>query len=162
MMKKMNKKWADSSYNIIDNENEKACVWLCDPEVWNEYKTNNSSYAIGSPSVGMYMKAFNQWKDNDENSTTLINKVEDANGYSVGANGEYANSGYWTDNNTIEAGPDNIFMNVRKTWCLASPSASVSADGGTNILFAIGYGNCITNDRYNNTIWMCPVVPLDQ
>ena len=41
-------------------KNEKACVWLCDPEVWNEYKTNNSSYAIKEVQViGMYMKAFN-------------------------------------------------------------------------------------------------------
>ena len=110
-MKAMNPKWAASTNaSSIDLNNEKAVAWLCNPANWKNYKTAEADYAIGSPSVEMYMKAFNVWKTGNKDATNLICKVESANGYSVGANGTYDNDGYWTNANTIEAGPNNIFM----------------------------------------------------
>ena len=159
IMKKMNPKWASSSYSVIDNNNEKASVWLCDPEVWIEYKANSSSYSIGSPSVEMYMKAFNIWKTGNKDSNNLINKIENAKGYSVGSNGEYENSGYWTKDNTIESGPSNIFMKVgNHFWWLASPSSDHSGD----VLFISGYNAYVNGYSYINTYGICPIVPLDQ
>lgn len=44
--------------NTIEQENEHCVAWLCDPDVWNNnYKIDQADYAIGSPSVEMYMKS---------------------------------------------------------------------------------------------------------
>ena len=160
IMKAMNPKWRDSSYSSIDLENEHCVAWLCDPTNWTSYKTAEADYAIGSPSVEMYMKAFNVWKTGNKDATNLVCKVESANGYSVGANGTYANSGYYTNNNTIEAGPNNIFMTVgSKYWWLASPSSNRSS----SVLYVYGrsaYVAYVGTGSYGGTHGVCPVVSL--
>ena len=158
IMKAMNPKWRDSSYSSIDLANEHCVAWLCDPANWTDYKTAEADYAIGSPSVEMYMKAFNVWKTGNKDATNLICKVESENGYSVGANGTYANSGYWTNNNTIEAGPNNIFMTAENNiWWLASPSSNDSdcvLNVGDYHASVNGYYDCSSN------FGVCPVVSL--
>ena len=156
IMKAMNPKWRDSSYSSIDLENEHCVAWLCDPTNWTSYKTTEADYAIGSPSVEMYMKAYNVWKDNNKDSTTLICKIENANGYSVGANGTYDNSGYYTNNNTIEAGSNNIFMTAGTNhWWLASPSSSSSS----YVLYVNGYYAYVRSNP-GSSYGVCPVVSL--
>ena len=126
IMKAMNPKWRDSSYSSIDLENEHCVAWLCDPTNWTNYKTAEADYAIGSPSVEMYMKAYNVWKDNNKDSTTLICKIESkyGYGYSVGAQNSYTWDASNTGKNSIEAGPNNIFMTAGSNyWWLASPSS---------------------------------------
>ncbi len=156
IMKAMNPKWRDSSYSSIDQENEHCVAWLCDPTNWTNYKTAEADYAIGSPSVEMYMKAFNVWKTGNKNATNLICKVENKYGYSVGANGTYANSGYFTNSNTIESGPNNIFMTAGSNyWWLASPSSY----GSGSVLYVRGYAD-VNNNDFNYTYGVCPVVSL--
>ena len=157
IMKAMNPKWRDSSYSSIDKENEHCVAWLCDPTNWINYKTTEADYAIGSPSVEMYMKAFNVWKTGNKDATNLICKVESENGYSVGANGTYANSGYWTNNNTIEAGPNNIFMTAGSNYLwLASPSS----DGTNRVLLVYGSNAYLYSNYCDSTYGVCPVVSL--
>ena len=158
IMKAMNPKWRDSSYSSIDLANEHCVAWLCDPAKWTDYKTAEADYAIGSPSVEMYMKAFNVWKTGNKDATNLICKVESENGYSVGANGTYANSGYWTNNNTIEAGPNNIFMTAENNiWWLASPSSNDS-----DCVLNVGDYHANVNGYYasSSNLGVCPVVSL--
>ena len=155
-MKAMNPKWAASTNaSSIDLDNEKGVAWLCNPANWTNYKTAEADYAIGSPSVEMYMKAYNVWKDNNKDSTTLICKIGNANGYSVGANGTYDNSGYYTNSSTIEAGPNNIFMTADNFWWLASPSL-------VNYRSVLGvHGRSASvNYYYGGTYGVCPVVSL--
>ena len=157
IMKAMNPKWRDSSYSSIDLKNEHCVAWLCDPTNWTSYKTAEADYAIGSPSVEMYMKAYNVWKTGNKDATNLVCKVESANGYSVGANGNYANSGYYTASDTIEAGPNNIFMTAGSNWWwLASPSS----DNYNIVLLVNGNGANVYRDSYSNTNGVCPVVSL--
>ena len=157
IMKAMNPKWRDSSYSSIDLKNEHCVAWLCNPANWTEYKTLEADYAIGSPSVEMYMKAFNVWKTENKNATNLICKVESANGYSVGANGTYDNSGYYTNRNTIEAGPNNIFMTAGDNWWwLASPSSRNHND----VLYVNGDRANVDTDAYDGAWGLCPVVSL--
>ena len=159
IMKSMNQKWRDSSYSSIDLENEHCVAWLCDPDVWNaKYRTEEADYAIGSPSVEMYMKAYNVWKDNNKDSTTLICKIGSRKfGYLVGANGTYANSGYYTNDNTIEAGPNNIFMTSGTNWWwLASPSSS----GSDRVLYVTGDNAKVYYAGYNIAYGCCPIVSL--
>ena len=154
IMLAMNPKWRDSSYSGIDKKNEYCVAWLCDPKNWTNYKTAEADYAIGSPSVEMYMKAYNLWKTGNKDATNLlVCKVESANGYSVGAYGNYNNSGLSTYGYTIEAGPNNIFMTA-DYWWLASPS-SYSSD---NVL---GVGGALVGSGAFNLAWgLCPVVSL--
>ena len=132
IMKTMNPKWRDyptAGANTIDLENEHCVAWICDPVNWTDYKTTEADYAIGSPSVEMYMKAFNVWKAGNKDATNLICKVESANGYSVGANEIYDNDGYYTNRKAIEEGPNNIFMTAGSNyWWLASPSSHANYD----------------------------------
>ena len=158
IMKAMNPKWRDyptAGANTIDKENEHCVAWLCDPTNWTNYKTTEADYAIGSPSVEMYMKAFNVWKTGNKDATNLICKIGNANGYSVGANGTYANSGYYTNSNTIESGPNNIFMTAGNYWWLASPSS----DRSSAVLIVYGYDAGVSSN--NSGAWgLCPVVSL--
>ena len=156
-MKAMNPKWAASTNaSSIDLANEKAVAWLCNPANWTDYKTEEADYAIGSPSVEMYMKAYNVWKTGNKDATNLICKVESANGYSVGTNGTYENDGSYTNNNTIEAGPNNIFMTIGDHWWLASPS-SYAYDG---VLLVSGYIVGVGYGGYGGAFGVCPVVSL--
>ena len=161
IMKAMNPKWRDYptvGANTIDLENEHCVAWLCDPEVWNDnYKTDQADYAIGSPSVEMYMKAYNVWKTGNKDATNLICKVEGKNGYSVGANNTYDNSGYYTNNNTIEVGPKNIFMTSGTNYCwLASPSSGYNFA----VLYVSGRNERVGGLTYSDNIGVCPIVSL--
>ena len=162
IMKKMNPMWRDyhpnAEANEIDLTNEHCVAWLCDPENWINYKTAQADYAIGSPSVEMYMKAYNVWKTGDRNATNLICNVESAKGYSVGANGTYDNSGDYTSNNTIEPGPNNIFMTSGSNYyCwLASPSSY----GSRLVLVVNGNDANVSYYYYDSLFGVCPVVSL--
>ena len=161
IMKAMNPKWRDyptAGANTIDLVNEHCVAWLCDPVNWTDYKTEEADYAIGSPSVEMYMKAFNVWKTGNKDATNLICKVESKYGYSVGANGTYDNSGYHTNDNTIEAGPNNIFMTKYGYWWLAS----TSYNSLNNVLIVFGDHAFVLGNHYSDAYGygVCPVVSL--
>lgn len=106
----------------------------------------------------MYMKAFNIWKTGNKDSNNLINKIENSNGYSVGSNGEYENSGLNTNENTIEPGPNNIFMTKGEHgWYLASTSSC------NNYSMRYVYGNnAFIGNGAGAEGGICPIVPLDQ
>ena len=156
-MKAMNPKWAASTNaSSIDLNNEKAVAWLCNPANWTNYKTAEVDYAIGAPSVEMYMKAYNVWKDNNKDSTTLICKIGSAVGYSVGTNGTYDyNSGYSTSN-TIEVGPNNIFMTARSDYWMASPSSG----GPDYVLLVSGTSTVVNFNSYSREYGVCPIVSI--
>ena len=157
IMKAMNPKWRDSSYSSIDLANEHCVAWLCDPKNWTNYKTEEADYAIGGPSIEMYMKAYNVWKTGNKDATNLVCKVESANGYSVGVNGTYDNTGYYTNRGKIEAGPNNIFRTVEENyWWLASPSSRYYDE-------IINVGNKYTGAGFTTFLYtpgVCPVVSL--
>ncbi len=165
MMKRMNPLWRDTTANSssIDLENEHCVAWLCDPAEWSSQKNNTySSFAIGSPSVEMYMKAFNVYKTGNKNATNLICKIGNANGYSVGANGSYTWNGsdeYYTGNDAIQPGPNNVFMTSGDNyWWLASPSSYYS----NNVLNVHGNYAYVNYGGYYYADGVCPVVPLDR
>ena len=164
IMKAMNPKWRDYptvGANTIDLENEHCVAWLCDPEVWNDnYKTDQADYAIGSPSVEMYMKAYNVWKDNNKDSTALICKIGNQYGYSLGTQNNYLWNGsteYFTGNNSIEAGPYNIFMTAGDNyWWLASPSSY----DNQRVVYVFGNYAGMGDADYRGGYGVCPIVSL--
>ncbi len=49
------------------NDNEKAAAWLCAPSVWKAYADSSivGSYAIGAPSIEMYVASYNDVAHNN-------------------------------------------------------------------------------------------------
>lgn len=151
MMRRMNPKWRDSDYSDIDLPNERGVAWLCDPINWMNYKTENSSFAIGSPSVEMLIKAFNLWKTGNENADILGCIVDSANGYSL------LNNGSSTVAAQIAPGPNGVFNNSsdKKTW-LCSPSS-----GDSESILYDRYGLYVESASRYTILWYSPVVPID-
>ena len=157
-MRKMNPKWNEYSIknsNKIDSRGEKVVSYLCDTIKWSDYKMEGiSSYAIGSPSVEIYMSAYNIWF---ENETKLVCKVNDNYGYTVGGNGEFTittwnTNIYSTHNNSM----DEFFGITNESIWLASPSS-----GNSDWVLALDPNYKCLRAIMNTTINVCPVVPLD-
>lgn len=141
-MKKLNPLWKNSSVGVaIDTGTERCVSWLLDPKIWSNYKGEGCEYAVGAPSLEMFVRSYNIWKDNNETSGSLCCTVSTetgrytGTGYKVGVNNSYLNYGLSTANNTIASGPAGIFGNLIKNglW-LASPTYR-------DLVFCAGYNN---------------------
>ena len=137
LIKKMNPLWATKGNTVeaetttISNLNEQAAAWLCDPSKWTAYcDTDKANYAIGGPSVEMYVKSYNQ--THGDNALGCQYQTNDAPGYGYKVNGTIQNSGWSTNNDTLDYSMTYKSMycgqNGNKTgaWWLASPSARAS------------------------------------
>ena len=137
LIKKMNPLWATKGNTVaaktttISNENEQAAAWLCDPSKWTAYcDTDKANYAIGGPSVEMYVKSYNQTHGDDALGCQY--QTNDAPGYGYKVNGTIQSSGWYTYNDTLDYSMTYKSMycgqNGNKTgnWWLASPSANYS------------------------------------
>ena len=111
------------------------------------------------------MKAYNVWKYNNKDITNategLICKIGSEYGYSVGAQGSYTLNGsneYYTGNNSIEAGPNNIFMTAGtfNYWWWASPCSA----NNRGVLRVNGYRVFVGNGGNDNGSGVCPVVSI--
>ena len=137
LIKRMNPLWATKGNTVaaetttISNPNEQAAAWLCDPSKWTAYcDTDKANYAIGGPSVEMYVKSYNQTHGDDALGCQYqTNKVP---GYFYKVKDTIQNGGWYTNENTLDYSMTYKSMycgqNGNKTgaWWLASPSARVS------------------------------------
>ena len=112
----------------ISNPNEQAAAWLCDPSKWTAYcDTDKANYAIGGPSVEMYVKSYNQTHGDDALGCQY--QTNDVPGYIYKVNNTIQNGGWYTNNDTLDYSMTYKSMycgqNGNKTgaWWLASPSA---------------------------------------
>ena len=139
LIKRMNPLWATKGNTVaaktttISNENEQAAAWLCDPSKWTAYcDTDKANYAIGGPSVEMYVKSYNQTHGDDALGCQY--QTNDVPGYIYKVNNTIQNGGWYTNNDTLDYSMTYKSMycgqNGKKTgsWWLASPSANSSAD----------------------------------
>ena len=133
LIKKMNPLWATKGNTVaaktttISNENEQAAAWLCDPSKWTAYcDTDKANYAIGGPSVEMYVKSYNQ--THGDNTLGCQYQTNDAPGYGYKRYGTIQNHGWFTYSDTLDYSMTYKSMycgqNGNKTgaWWLASPS----------------------------------------
>ena len=175
LIKRMNPLWATKENTVaaetttISNENEQAAAWLCDPSKWTAYcDTDKANYAIGGPSVEMYVKSYNQAYNGitDSNVYTLgaTYRATSAPGYIYtlnGAQSTISNDDYWTGNDSLNYTRYNSMycgQNGNKTgyWWLASPSASYSRH-----VCGVNGGSAGLGDRYSNGSYgVSPLVSL--
>ena len=167
LIKRMNPLWATKGNTVaaktttISNQNEQAAAWLCDPSKWTAYcDTDKANYAIGGPSVEMYVKSYNQTHGDDALGCQY--QTNNVPGYIYKVNNTIQNNGWNTNSDTLDYSMKYKSMycgqNENKTgfWWLASPSAhssiSVCDVGGSNARL---YGN---NYYYDDVV--SPLVSL--
>jgi len=137
LIKRMNPLWATKGNTVaaktttISNQNEQAAAWLCDPSKWTAYcDTDKANYAIGGPSVEMYVKSYNQTHGDDALGCQY--QTNTVPGYIYKVKDTIQNSGWYTNDNTLDYSMTYKSMycgqNGNKTgaWWLASPSARAS------------------------------------
>ena len=166
LIKRMNPLWATKENTVeaetttISNPNEQAAAWLCDPSKWTAYcDTDKANYAIGGPSVEMYVKSYNQ--THGDNALGCQYQTNDAPGYGYKVNGTIQNSGWYTNSDTLDYSMTYKSMycgqngNKTKTgyWWLASPSAY----GSSNVCSVNGD---IAGLNLNSYYYDCGVSPL--
>lgn len=123
VMKQLNPMWRDyptTNANIIDMVNEHCVSWLCDPTQWTRYKTTEAKYAIGAPSVEMFVRAYNVYKQNNVNGNALICGMKNSSGYGVAKGNNSLNTGTLGG---LDSGKGNIFCLDSYQW-LSSPSSN--------------------------------------
>ena len=158
LIKRMNPLWATKGNTVaaetttISNPNEQAAAWLCDPSKWTAYcDTDKANYAIGGPSVEMYVKSYNQTHGDDALGCQY--QTNDVPGYIYKVNNTIQNDGWYTNSNILDYSMTYKSMycgqkgNKTGDWWLASPSArnsidvcDVSGNGGAGLNYG-GYGN---------------------
>ena len=141
-------KWISSYWknnSTSTNPNIKAVAYILDTNAWNPlYRGENAEYAIGGPTVEMFVKS---WNDTHSGDKQIECEAEsNSNGYKVKfANGSYNTyiSGLAQDEyNSIYIKSDN--SNANAMW-LASPSAN-----NNNNLMNANYNGNLNNNNYNN------------
>lgn len=166
MMKKMNKMWDNTeNKNMTSNfyEQENFTMFLCDTTRWTNYlDANKANYAIGSPSIEMYVASYNdvQHPSLGENQKKVDFEYNTPSGvihgYNV-LNGKIDSSDY----NNMYCGKDNTERNY--SWWLASPAEGYNShtidvrDGKLKDGYFKGYYPPETGVTDNG---ICPVVSL--
>ena len=164
-IREMNPTWKKYRNSVAESdwrENEKAAAYLCDTSKWTTYYDSaKANYAIGGPSLEMYADSYN--KTHNSNSliytctpTTETSSTNYGNGYFVGANGTYSNSGYYTNSNTIDTSQNGIYMVSDKYFWLASPSAYYTG----NVSYVRGINANVSSSSLNDTNGVRPLVSL--
>lgn len=167
LIKKMNPLWATKENTVatekttISNQNEQAAAWLCDPSKWTAYcDTDKANYAIGGPSVEMYVKSYNQTHGDDALGCQY--QTNDVPGYIYKVNNTIQNGGWYTNNDTLDYSMTYKSMycgqNGNKTgyWWLASPSAYISS----RVCSVDGFRARLDSYRYSGIYGVSPLVSL--
>ena len=169
--KNMNPVWNAARGTVAQsswNDNEKASAWLCAPSQWTTYvDSTKATYAIGGPSVEMYVASYNDVPHTEVGNYTLgaTYRATSVPGYIYtlnGAQSTISNSDYNTGTDTIDyKGYNSMYAGKNGSkgeyyWWLASPSsyASYNVCGvrGDNAFLGGGY--------YSLTFGVGPLVSL--
>jgi len=167
LIKKMNPLWATKGNTVaaktttISNQNEQAAAWLCDPSKWTAYcDTDKANYAIGGPSVEMYVKSYNQTHGDDALGCQY--QTNNVPGYIYKVNNTIQNDGWYTNSNTLDYSMTYKSMycgqkgNKTGYWWLASPSAYSS-----NVVCSVYGDNAyLSGDYYYGSNGVSPLVSL--
>ena len=167
LIKRMNPLWATKGNTVaaetttISNPNEQAAAWLCDPSKWTAYcDTDKANYAIGGPSVEMYVKSYNQTHGDDALGCQY--QTSYVPGYIYKVNNTIQNDGWYTNSNILDYSMTYKSMycgqNGKKTgaWWLASPSARDSS----NVCVVSGGNANLCHSISSNDYGVSPLVSL--
>ena len=152
--------------NLLVYNNEKAAALLCSPSQWTSYvDSSKANYAIGGPSVEMYVASYNQVSHTTGNYTLgATYRAINAPGYIYTLNGKQStisNDDYWIGDNTLDyKGYNSMYAGQNGTksgyWWLASPSSNDSS----NVCHVYGNFASLNSSYYNYAGGAGPLVSL--
>ena len=169
-VREMNPLWAKERGSIENwNNNEKASAWLCDPsqEEWKKYcDDEKANYAIGGPSIEMYVKSYNQTHDRDSNGNDALGceyRETNSPGYIYKVKGEEQHNGYWTNSKTLDyTDYNNMYCEknegIQKFWWITSPCAGSTTRNG--VCHVNNEGAYLDYDKYYCNYGVSPLVSL--
>ena len=103
--------------NSNTNNNARAVAYLMDQEVWKDYKDENASYAIGGPTLELFINSFNATSEENERGFSINISTYVPDGYTqqsgVCLYKEYNNEIYNNGTNYWLASPRNFSGNQR-------------------------------------------------
>ena len=172
----MNPSWWAERASATWNANEKCASYLCDPttnddssnQAWASYfDSTKANYVIGSPSVEMFVKSYNQVSHTVGNYTLgAIYRATSKPGYIYTINGSKSTlvdgSDYYSGNDSLDYQKYNSMYcgkngvkDSNHTW-LASPSAR---DVG-QVCYVRGSHAGLNGSNCSATIGISPIVSL--
>ena len=167
LINKMNPLWATKGNTVkaetttISNPNEQAAAWLCDPSKWTAYcDTDKANYAIGGPSVEMYVKSYNQTHGDDALGCQY--QTNNVPGYIYKVKDTIQNDGWYTNSDTLDYSMKYKSMycgqsgNKTGYWWLASPSAF----GSGSVCYVNGDASLGCYGAYGGSAGVSPLVSL--
>ena len=117
-LQSLNSQWFDMVKDApTRNSNAKAIAYLMDQDVWDEYKDSegNASYAIGGPTLELFMNSYNKSEETTTNEIEITDCT--STGYSENTSGDWL----------LETFNNGIYNNgTGSYWWLASPRSSDS------------------------------------
>ena len=158
-MKRMNPLWRDTptkNMNEVDTDAERAISWICDPKNWTSFKSEHSSFAIGSPSVEMFVKAYNLYGRGLSDWSPVACKIMHDVGYEVDFEGRNCWSSSVNPVEPLNSGPHNIFVGDGFMWL-----SSVSCDG-LNYCLTVSPSYGMGRSASYLDFYLCPITPLDR
>ena len=166
--KKMNPLWKIARGTVQTsnwNNQEKSASYLCSPSKWTNFlDTDKARYVIGAPSIEMFIESYNgvpHETGTAKGGLSAEYSTKDAPGYIYKVNGELQNSGYYTNDNTLDyKGYNSMYAgkNGSKTgyWWLASPSSR----GSSSVCYVDGNDTYLDRDYYSTANGVGPLVSL--
>ena len=168
--KNMNPKWAAQRGSAQSEwkSTEKGAAWLCAPSQWTTYVDNTkATYAIGGPSVEMYIASYNDVPHTEVGNYTLGAEYKNDGGdhgyrYTLnGAQSTISNSDYYTGTDSLDyKGYNSMYAgkNGSKTgyWWLASPSSGYSG----SVCYVYGNYAYLDSGFSSNAYGVGPLVSL--
>ena len=136
----------DGTFFVEENStnNLKATAWLTDPEQWKDYKNNDAAFAIGSPTVELFIASFNATASKNKINTKTLEI--DSKGY------EHSDLKGFSQNYNY-----GIYNEGSESYWIASPSAGIN---GSNFELIVRYNmNIIDSCNFNNN-YSWPVRPI--
>lgn len=132
------------------NKNMRAVAYMLDPKAWAKFANDNAEYAIGSPTLELFVKSYNLTHERKlkvmSNKVGYMIKYEDENEFKYYVQYLESRNGLYFKDDTSKA----------YAMYLASPSAY-----GTNDVMYVNYNGGVNyDDYYNPAIGFRPLVCL--
>ena len=163
--KNMNPSWTEQRGIVEKNDwrySEKAAAWLCSPSQWQYYLDDSKAvYAIGGPSIEMYVASYNDVAHIKGNYTLGAKYDKDSEGYIYTLDGKQSTiskNNYKTGDGTLDDDKYNAMYSPHSMW-LCSPSYGHSYDINYVCLVS-GYFANLSSEYYYNTESICPIISL--
>ena len=168
--KRMNKKWSEKRGTLKSsswNDNERAVSWLSSASQWEKYKDNSkANYAIGTPSVEMYVASYNQVSHKEIGNYILGAEYREIEvpGYIYTLDGKQStvsNNDYYAGTDTIDyKGYGGMYAGRKssKYFWLASPLS----EGINYVCMISGNYAGLSKDNYTGLNGICPTICIKE